>query len=49
MDKLKEAFILGMQDGWREASAPFVALFKAFAATWRTHRNQHHHGHASKA
>jgi len=37
IDRLKEEFVLGYREGWRNFWSPFTGLFRALQDTWRTH------------
>ena len=37
IDRLKEEFLLGYREGWRNFWSPFTGLWRALQDSWRTH------------
>lgn len=39
MNKLKQEFKTGFQEGWRGIWSPFTGLYQSIRATWKAHVN----------
>jgi len=37
IDRLKEEFLLGYREGWRNFWSPFTGLWRALQDSWRSH------------
>ncbi len=37
MDKMKQEFLLGFEEGWTAFWSPFTGLYRSLSATWHRH------------